>query len=282
MKFAFLILHYQNIDVTLSCIDSINSKCLGRDYEIIVVDNNSPNKSGVLLKQKFADNSLVTVIISDKNLGFAKGNNLGFAYIKSKICPNYIIMTNSDTEIMDVSFLDRIESIDLEQAPAVIGPQIILANGEIGKYPFEAVNTKYLKKEIIHFFIKRFLYVIGLAKLVRMLEKESTQKKVKDDDWKIAHENVVLNGCCLIFTKKYIDLFDGIFDQTFMYKEEQFLFYRLKRASLSSFYSPDIRIKHLERASTNGVEKQKVIDFYSREIASDKLLIKYLKDETLL
>jgi len=51
---------------------------------------------------------------------------------------------------------------------------------------------------------------------------------------------------------------------------------------LSSFYSPDIRIKHLERASTNGVEKQKVIDFYSREIASDKLLIKYLKDETLL
>lgn len=282
MKFSFLILHYQNTEVTNSCIDSIKKYCKGSDYSIVVVDNNSPNHSGEEIKNKYSNDALVTVIIADSNLGFAKGNNLGFLYIKNNIKPDYIIMLNNDTEIIESSFLKNIEEIDYIYNPAVIGPQIILSNNEVACYPFTPVGLKYLKKEIRHFVIKKLLYKINFPRIVSMLEQKGVSEHKTNHEWCVEHENVVLNGCCLIFTKRYFDLFDGIYDKTFMYKEEQFLFYRITRSNLKSVYSPRLRIKHLEGGSTDGLSRKKALDFYSREIQSDRLLISYLKNKNCI
>lgn len=62
------------MEETINCVSSIRKNIDTSNYHIIVVDNASPNKTGFQLK-KYGDDSTVTVLLSEKNLGFANGNN---------------------------------------------------------------------------------------------------------------------------------------------------------------------------------------------------------------
>ena len=78
IRFVFVILHYQNIDDTINCIDSIK-KLNGlndENYKVVLVDNKSPNNTGRELKNRFGDEEKVDVILLDKNYGFSKANNI--------------------------------------------------------------------------------------------------------------------------------------------------------------------------------------------------------------
>lgn len=65
------------------------------NYEIIVVDNDSKDKSVELLKNEFPE---VNLIETGENAGVAKGNNVG---IKAAIKLNceYVLLLNNDTEV---------------------------------------------------------------------------------------------------------------------------------------------------------------------------------------
>ena len=45
--------------------------------------------------------------------------------------------------------------------------------------------------------------------------------------------------------------------KTFLYKEEELLYLRCKKADLKIVYNPKLIIKHLEDAATNSVNRQK-------------------------
>ena len=62
-------------------------------------------------------------------------------------------------------------------------------------------------------------------------------------------KNKTLSGCFYVFSKNYIDLFDGLDDRTFMYGEEVLLSIIMKNNNLISIYDPNIVINHLVGAS---------------------------------
>ena len=80
--FSFVILHYISITDTIECIESILKNINYLKYYIIVVDNGSKNNSGNILKEKYKNNSNVKVILNENNLGFARGNNVGYKLAK--------------------------------------------------------------------------------------------------------------------------------------------------------------------------------------------------------
>ena len=89
-----------------------------------------------------------------------------------------------------------------------------------------------------------------------------------------------LHGCCLIFSKKYTDYFDGLNPNTFLYLEEDILFVRLRNHGLHSLYTPDLKIRHLEDSATNklgmkAAEKRRFI--YKNMIHSYKALFDEIK-----
>src|SRR3990167_16324 len=59
--------------------------------EVIVVDNASKDDSVEMVKEEFSRE--VRLIESDKNLGFAGGNNLALPYLLGR----YVLFLNSDT-----------------------------------------------------------------------------------------------------------------------------------------------------------------------------------------
>lgn len=67
---SFIILHYNVVDETINCVNSIKNNINSNNYHIVIADNASPNKSGDILlnnltaKKCGMKNSLFTHISS--------------------------------------------------------------------------------------------------------------------------------------------------------------------------------------------------------------------------
>jgi GT2 family glycosyltransferase len=64
----------------------------------MVVDNESTDGSVEFVKKNFPKADILTL---DKNYGFSKGVNIGVAYCTKKYSPDYLLILNNDTMIVD-------------------------------------------------------------------------------------------------------------------------------------------------------------------------------------
>jgi len=87
---SFVILSYNDLELTKLCINSIRATCFGPSYEIIVVDNGSKDGSAEWLK----DQKYLKCILNSENQGFPKGCNQG---IEAAERGNDILLLNNDT-----------------------------------------------------------------------------------------------------------------------------------------------------------------------------------------
>ena len=242
-KIVFLILHYQVLEQTKNCIESIKSRLNNNEYEIVVVDNNSQNGTGKQLQDLYKDETNIHIILNDKNLGFANGNNIGFKYAKDKLNADFIAMINNDTCIMQDNFFEIIKEEYEKSNFAVMGPKIILLNNAVNPVNDRTITLEYVKKEIRSLIIKlmfNYLHLEEQLEKIKLKIKKAMKtddidnnKEVKSPD--LRYENIIiLHGCCLIFSPTYIKKFDGIDDRTFLYHEEELLSLRLKQNKLLS------------------------------------------------
>jgi GT2 family glycosyltransferase len=90
---AVIILNWNGIEDTFSCLESVNKQTYN-DFKIIVVDNGSTNKSvDALHSLPKKDN--VTILYNEKNLGFAGGVNTGITWaIENNI--THVALLNND------------------------------------------------------------------------------------------------------------------------------------------------------------------------------------------
>lgn len=286
--FTFVILHYLSIDDTIKCIDSIKKIGIKNKVEIVVVDNASKNNSGILLKEKYINDNSVHIIVNNENLGFTKGNNVGFKYAKETLKTDFIILCNNDTYLIQDDFFELVYGEYKQSNFAVLGPKILLPNNEINPVLMEIPSLKQLKTQLKQFIFDYILTLIYLDKpytfLRKMIKKAliklgiKKQNKLVDSQlYNERHENIVLHGCFWIFSKEYIDKFDGLNEKTFLYREEELLAKRLIDNNLKSVYNPNIVIFHSDDSSTNLITKtkrKKKLFVDKNQIKSTKILIK--------
>lgn len=250
--FAFVILQYCAMQETLNCIESIKKHCDG-NFIIIVVDNGSPNGVGENVKRICENVDKCVVILNEKNLGFAEGNNVGFRYAK-KLGAKYICMMNSDTCLLDHTFIEQVKSDYDKYEYYVLGPNIILNQPEIRVNPLgdHVLEQKEVNKKIISLVIQIILVNLRLDKIVLAIhENRRIKSQSKEYDRYRYYKNVKLHGCCLVFSPQYIEKYNGLNEGTFLYLEEDMLFLEMKTAGHLMIYSPNVQIFHAEDASTN-------------------------------
>lgn len=287
MKFAFIILHYNVIEETEKCIAAIKKNVKTTDKKIIVVDNGSPNHTGVEIEKKYSRDRDVVILKNKVNLGFAKGNNIGFAYAKSKLEPEYIVMLNSDVYLLDNDFESKVDREFVRSNFAVMGPMVELPTGDCNSNPFgDGVFSETKIQSTIDYCKKKILLCkIGLVGMYDFFIKVK-QKKVKSSLEKIPSyqkrkEYVPLHGCCWIFSKGYMDIFDGLDDRTFLYGEEDILFLHCKARNMNTVYNPEIKVFHNEHASTqkNKMSRKRQRFFYENLLNSSQVLMDVYKNE---
>jgi GT2 family glycosyltransferase len=251
-----------NIEDTKACVSSIQEKCQS-PYSIIV-DNGSSNHTGNELKEIYADQDTIQVITTDNNLGFAQGMNIGYNEAKKKGA-EFICLVNSDIEILTNNFDSEITRLHKETSFAVCGPDIhTLSKRRQNPAGFAFDNLKELERIIFQHSMYYYLSFLNLDKLLPKWKKKlfgkSENQKFRESHSRKSNTsqiNVKLHGAFLICAPEYINLYKGLNPNTFLYGEEDILYYELRKKNLKTLYSVDLQVLHKEDGSLNSVIKSK-------------------------
>src|SRR5690606_17698114 len=122
MQLSVIILNYNVRYFLEQCVLSVQKALKDIDGEIIVVDNNSPDDSCAMMKQRFPD---VTLIESKQNSGFPKGNNIGVAAAKGE----YICILNPDTVVAEDTFKKVLQFAQAKPDMGITGVKLVDGRG---------------------------------------------------------------------------------------------------------------------------------------------------------
>lgn len=253
-KMVFLILHYNTPDMTRECVASIRSMASAAETAAVIVDNASPDGSGNLLREEYAGDADVTVLLNDRNAGFSEGNNLGYRYIREHYDPDFITVCNNDIVFPDGDYPEAVERIHAGDPFFVLGPDIWNPRLGIHQSPLgedspdgKAVRRTILLNRLADSCFPLFWAVIGK----RDAEKRFTNRKDSVPDWQKEKDNVPLMGACLVLSREFVEKHRELFaPATFLYYEEYLLFNRCRRNGERMVYRPEIRVLHYEGQAT--------------------------------
>lgn len=259
----FVILHYVTIEDTVACVNSLLSLDNKEKVNIVIVDNASPNGTGKELQKKYCDIGAISVILLNENEGFAKGNNIGYSFAKNRGA-DFIIVLNSDTEITQPDFIKKIIGKYEITDYAILGPDIVDLNGNRQNphrdegFTLRDVNRIIRNRTIILIYLK-ILEKLRCQKRIKLLTRleqihaHGEQKYIERDE---ERENVVLQGSFFVFSPSFIkDNSEAFYPGTFMYLEEEILYYLSMKKGYRIIYSPEIQVLHKWQGSTKATIK---------------------------
>ena len=246
IHYAFVVLHYGDATVTMEAIASIRSLDSGeRKVSVIVVDNASPNGTGEQVKKQIESLPDFYYIHNEENLGFARGNNVGFKYAKNELKADFIVLMNNDAVIESADFFALVEQNYSSEKFAVLGPSIRTPVGkEQNPLRLKMLRGFRLKLTVAYLWVDLLATFLLISPMISCLLKKFPRKQTKRK--LSAMNNVELHGSFLIFSPEYIEKFDGLDDRTFMYCEEEFLFARCVFNNLKTRFNSAIHIFHNE------------------------------------
>ena len=274
--FSYIILHYKNLPDTIACIASIRK--VDPSSKIVVVDNATLTNEEKKLIEKKVD----ALLVMSQNIGFAKANNKGCQYAYENFQTEFYVVLNNDTLILQDDFCEKVSKLYKRISFDILGPKILCKKESGSVNPYRPLKTvvevekeiKYQKK-LIPFYKSRVLYFL-LQNYLKL--KQHFFSPIYLENGKLEEQNVAVHGCAIIFSKKYVKKFPNVFyPNTFLFHEEDFLYYRIKKEKLLSLYSPEIEIVHKEGGSLEKMfkkNKRKKLLFRTEEIIKSLLLLK--------
>ena len=193
-QLTFIITTFNSAEVIDACLNKINFD----NYEVIVVDNNSSDKTTEIIIEKYP---LVNLIKNKKNYGYGRANNIG---LRATTTP-YALILNPDAFIFE-SDLEKIIAM-MDKNPEIgIGAPVLL-----NFYPLReddrsqeiAVINNNLIKDFGDF--KAVKYIIGACEILRMeffkkigFFDEKIFLYYEDDE--ICHRTILNNKICAVCT----------------------------------------------------------------------------------
>lgn len=121
---SIIILNYKSDGLTKYCLKNIFNSKPTFDYEIIVVDNASPERNINKIKEEFNQIKLIKL---KENKGFSAGNNAGIKLAQGK----YILIINPDVVITPGKLERLVDFLDRNPHIGLAGPQLLNPDGTI-------------------------------------------------------------------------------------------------------------------------------------------------------
>lgn len=201
---AVIILNYMTWQETLREVDAVSPLLAGKPHEIIVVDNCSPNDSAQQLEAHAPGR--FTFLRSERNGGYAAGNNIGLRYAAERGF-RYCWILNNDIEFHDSAVLPKMLSVfDRDPAIAAVSPDIYAPDG----YLF---NRDALRPTL-------WDLTFGMLSYKKRGRAEAEAKK----GWLYVYRP---QGCCMLLDTQKLQEVGFMDEHTFLYCEEIILAERL-------------------------------------------------------
>ena len=219
-ELSIITVSYNGFKDTCELIDSIT---FTDEMEVIVVDNASKENEAALISQRYPQ---VKTIRSDKNLGFAGGNNLGIKAAQGK----YLFFINNDTVLRHQASDIRHLITRLESSPKIgmVCPKIRFAWGDnpiqfAGYTPFSRITMRN--------------HAIGCG------EPDNGQ-------YDTPHPTPYAHGAAMMVKREVIERAGLMPECYFLYYEELDWSMMIRRAGYDIWYEPACTIYHKESQTT--------------------------------
>ena len=215
---SIVTVNYNGYKDTCELIDSIPFEdCL----EVIVVDNGSFENEASILQKRYPS---IRVIRSDKNLGFAGGNNLGIKVAKGK----YIFLINNDTVFKEFNPKVLIKRLESSPQIGMVCPKIRFAwkNNPIqfaGYTPLSSITAR--------------------NKAIGFGEEDKGQ-------YNTPRPTPYAHGAAMMLKREVIDKVGFMPECYFLYYEELDWSMMFTRAGFQIWYEPKCTIFHKESQAT--------------------------------
>ncbi|MDI9320101.1 MAG: glycosyltransferase family 2 protein [Phycisphaerales bacterium] len=142
MNISIIIINYKTYQLTCNCIDSIIKNVTGVSYEIILVENGTDE---FRLEKVAHWGDKIKLILSEENLGFAGGNNLGIQYAQGK----YILLLNSDVYLTDDAITKTYAYLEQRPQVGVVSAKLVYPDGRIQSVAQRFPSVKYQLIELL-------------------------------------------------------------------------------------------------------------------------------------
>jgi GT2 family glycosyltransferase/glycosyltransferase involved in cell wall biosynthesis len=90
---SMVLLTYGNLEYSLTCIESLFRNTLYPNFEVVVVDNASPDGTAAALQNLAVNHPRLRVLLNERNEGFAAGMNRGLREARGET----LVLLNNDT-----------------------------------------------------------------------------------------------------------------------------------------------------------------------------------------
>lgn len=241
---SIVIVNYNVRDFLNNCLHSIYKSETKLNYEIIVVDNNSTDKSVAFLKDKFPQ---VKFIELKDNLGFSKANNIGFKEANGK----YVLILNPDTIINPDTLQVMYNYMEEHPEVALSGCKVLNADGSFQYACRRGFPTPWAS----------FTKLFGLQAIFpksKLFAQYNQTFRPTDETYYID----ALIGAFMFARLDVIKKINGFDEDFFMYGEDIDICYRIHEAGHKVAYVHSTSITHFKGESTRRSSINEIRHFY--------------------
>ena len=218
IEVSIITINYNGLEDTCALIETIP---FNENMEVIVVDNASKNHEADTIAQRYPQ---VRVIKSERNLGFAGGNNLGIQAAQGK----YLFLINNDTIFKEFNILALIDRMESSPAIGIVCPKIRFA---WDNNPIQFAGYSRLSKISVR------NHSIGFN------EEDHRQ-------YETPHPTPYAHGAAMMIRREAINKVGLMPECYFLYYEELDWSMMFTRAGYQIWYEPLCTIYHKESQST--------------------------------
>jgi GT2 family glycosyltransferase len=230
MQLSIIILNY-NVRYFLElCVLSVQNAIQNIDAEIIVIDNNSPDDSCTMMKQRFPN---VKLIENKENSGFPKGNNIGVSEAKGE----YICILNPDTVVAEDTFTKVLAFAKSQEDLGIVGVKLIDGTGSFLPESKRGTPTPFVA----------FTKITGLYKISPKIFGEYYAQHLSENE---TGKVEILVGAFMVMKRELYNEIGGFDENCFMYSDDIDLSYMALKKGKSNYYFHETSVIHYKGEST--------------------------------
>jgi GT2 family glycosyltransferase len=230
-----VVVNYRTADLVLDCLRSLIPEIRSeQDCRVIVVENGSQDGSAARMRQASKTEGwgrLITLVVLEKNIGFAGGNNVALRLLlKSPDPPDYIWFLNPDTIICPGALHTLVDFMDQHPAVGIAGSRLEDPDGTPQRSAFRFPTVASELEDGFR-----------LGVISRLLHNRLLAPPVLDQphltDW--------LAGASMIVRRAVFESIGLMDENYFLYFEEVDFCRAARRAGWLCWYVPASRVVHL-------------------------------------
>lgn len=236
MKVSAIIVNYNHKYFPKLAVEALEKSTGAFDLEIIVVDNASHDPESVGFLEKASEQKRITLIKSPKNVGFARGNNMGARVATG----DYIFIHNPDVQVAQGSIQTMIDYMGQHKDTGLLGPQLRYASGQIQ----DSCRRHMSFWDLI---LKRTF----LGKLPPF--KGRVERYVMEDvDHGKTQEVDTLTGAAMFIPREVWEKVGGFDERYFLFMEDLDLCRMVRKAGYRVVYYPEVQLEHYQKRLSQG------------------------------